>query len=95
MEDTRRKVGICTTPRTGTCLCLIEKTERVTVTVQSNLAAWEDAEGIWYVLNLRCWKDSKTELPMRHLELRESLPNSEGEREERFRVGSRLHEGDY
>lgn len=27
--------------------CLIEKTERVAVTVQSNLAAWEDAEGIW------------------------------------------------
>ena len=84
--------------------CLIEKTERVTVTVQSNIAAWEDAEGIWYVLTLRCRKDSKTELPMRHLEcgpkfkrqsLRESLPNSEREREERFRVGSHLHEDDY
>lgn len=32
---------------------------------------------------------------MRHLELRESLPNSEGEREERLRVESRLHEDDY
>lgn len=30
---------------------------------------WEDAGGVLCVLNLRCWKDSRAELPRKALEM--------------------------
>lgn len=61
-------------------LMLWREITQLTVTVQRrdsigdshsrrHLAAWEDAEMLWYVLNLRCWKDNQTQLPTRHLEM--------------------------
>jgi len=36
-----------------------EKTEQVTVMVQSNFSGLGDAGGVVCVLNLRCWKESR------------------------------------